>query len=186
MSRTGHIVENPAQFESAEIGAQWQAGLTPKPVLSTSPREFSDIISNTRVLPDQRVSHRFAGLSGPNNRRLPLISDPDRRQVSRLERLLLHRLGDHLLCSLPDLISIMFYPSWLRIDLLMIFLGSAYGPPCAIKDDEACAGGALIDCSDIAAQACLPQRSVRNKNLDMANAVYITSPINGPNIPLQT
>src|SRR3954470_22776187 len=52
---TFYVFENPAGFETAEIGGEGQASLAAKTILPTSFRQVADVVSNPRILPHQRV-----------------------------------------------------------------------------------------------------------------------------------
>ena len=61
----------------------------------------------------------------------------------------LQRLCDDFLGARPDLGGVVLHPAGLGIDLLVFLLGRGDDPAGAVEHDEAGAGRALIDCSDV-------------------------------------
>ncbi len=80
-ARIGHVVEQPAQFQRAEVAGKRQAGLRAKPVLAAGARVLRHQRIHARVLPDDRVVHRRAGGAVPQQRGLALVGDADRGEV---------------------------------------------------------------------------------------------------------
>ena len=77
----GNIFKKPAQLQAAEVGTQRQSGLRPEAVLPTLAGEARDIFGNPRVLPNNRIRNRLAGLALPKDGGLPLIGDADGGQI---------------------------------------------------------------------------------------------------------
>ena len=67
----------------------------------------------------------------------------------RLQARLLHGFGDHLRGAEPDLVRVVLHPAGLRIDLLVLLLRGGDDAAAAVENDEARAGGALVDGSDV-------------------------------------
>ena len=65
LSDARHMLEQPADFQTAEVGAEREPGLASKAVGPAFAGEFGDVIIDPRVLPDQRIGHGFAGLAVP-------------------------------------------------------------------------------------------------------------------------
>ena len=61
----------------------------------------------------------------------------------------MHSLSNYILGAPPDLFGVVLYPSWLRIDLPVLFLSNGHNPARTLKDNEASTGRALVDCSDV-------------------------------------
>ena len=80
-SRAGNIFKKPAQLQAAEVGAQRQSGLRTEAVLPALAGEARDIFGNPRVLPNNRIRNRLAGLALPKDGGLPLIGDADGGQI---------------------------------------------------------------------------------------------------------
>ena len=148
LARAGDMVQQPADFQRAEVGGQRQAGLGAEAVRAALARQFGDVIRHARILPDQRVGQRLAGLAVPQDGGFALVGDAQRRQVAGPQAALRHGFGDDLARPQPDLLRIVLHPSGLRIDLLVLLLGA--GDDCArpVENQKARAGGALIDRSD--------------------------------------
>ena len=63
---------------------------------------------------------------------------------------MVHGLLHDVLGVAPDFVRVVLDPAWLGIDLFVLFLGDADDPAAAIEDNEARAGGALVDRADVA------------------------------------
>ena len=153
LADAGHMLEQPANFQAAEVGAERQPGLGPEAVGSAFARKFRDVVIYSRVLPDQRVGHGLAGLPVPQHGGLTLVGDPDRGQVGGAKFALLERLRNHILRGLPDFLGIVLHPPRLRINLLVLLLRRRYGLAGCVKHTEARAGRTLIDCPDVVGHA---------------------------------
>src|SRR5207302_9611273 len=81
LSVARNIFEQPAQLQAAEVRAQRQSSLLPEALLSAFAGEAHDIFRNSRVLPNNRIGNRLAGLALPQDGGLPLIGDADRGQI---------------------------------------------------------------------------------------------------------
>src|ERR1700730_5573955 len=95
LSGARNIFKQPAQLQAAEVRAQWQSGLLPEAVLAALPGEARDIFRNSRVLPNNRIRNRLAGLALPKDGGLPLIGDADRRQIGSAYSALLEGVCNH-------------------------------------------------------------------------------------------
>src|SRR6185312_2130242 len=149
----GHMLEQPADFQAAEVGAERQASLGPKAVSPTFARKLCDVVLYSSVLPDQGVGHGLAGLPLPQHGSLTLVSDPDRGQVGGAKLTPLQRLRNHILRGLPDFRGIVLYPPRLRINLLVLLLRRRYYLAGGVKHTEARTGRALIDCPYVVGHA---------------------------------
>jgi len=156
LARAGEMVQQPADFQRAEIGGERQPGLGAEAAGAALARELGDVLVHARILPDQRVGQRLAGLAIPQDGGLALVGDAQRRQVAGVQAALRHGLGDHLAGPQPDLVRIVLHPSGLRIDLPVLPLRAGDDSPGAVEDQKARAGGALIDRSNEVRHAILP------------------------------
>jgi hypothetical protein len=59
------MLEQPADFQTAEVRAEWKPGLASKAVGPAVAGEFCDVIIYSGVLPDQGIGHRLAGFPVP-------------------------------------------------------------------------------------------------------------------------
>src|SRR5262249_50199177 len=143
------VIQNPSNLQAAKIGGQRKAGLTPESILTTVPRKLGYISVDSRVLPHECLMDRRAGFAVPHDRGLPLIRDTNCGQVLRSEASLLHGIRDDFLRATPDFFRIVFNPSRLWIDLLVLSLGDRGNAPFRVEHDEPGACGSLIYSSEI-------------------------------------
>ena len=78
-----NVIQHPANLQAAEVGGERQAGLCPKPIGSAVALQIGNVRANPGVLPDQRIVNGLPGRPVPEYCRLALVSDADRREVSR-------------------------------------------------------------------------------------------------------
>src|SRR5260370_4481037 len=72
-----NIFKQPAQLQAAEVRAERQSGLRPEAALPALPCEARDIFRDPRVLPNNRIRNRLAGLALPDDGGLSLVGDAD-------------------------------------------------------------------------------------------------------------
>ena len=126
---TFYVFENPADFQPAEVGGEWQASLAAKTVLSPGFRQLADVVRNPRVLPHKRVCDWLAGVAVPHDCGLTLIGDSNCCQVSGPKTPSRHSFCDHVTCALPDLFHVMFNPSGFGVDLFVFLLSDCTTRP---------------------------------------------------------
>ena len=126
LANARHMLEQPADFQAAEVSAERQPGLGAEAVGSALARKLRDVFVYSRILPDQRVGDGLAGFPVPQHGRLTLVGDPDRRQVGGAKFALLERLRNHILRGPPDFLGIVLHPPRLRINLLVLLLRRRY------------------------------------------------------------
>ncbi len=80
-ARAGHMVENPAELEAAEIGGQRQAGAGAIAVLPAVGAELGNGVGDARVLPDDGVVDGLAGFAVPDYGGFALVGDADGGEV---------------------------------------------------------------------------------------------------------
>src|SRR5579871_575634 len=149
LANAGHVVENPAYFQSAEISSERQPGFDAKPIKPALARQVRDVVPDASVLPDQSVVNGTPCDSIPNHRSFPLIGDSNRGKIAGFEALPLHRFTNDFLGPAPDLGRVVFDPSRLRKNLFVLLLGDRNDASGTVEYDESRAGGALIDSSDV-------------------------------------
>ncbi len=123
LPNAGHMFEQPADFQAAEVSAERQSSLGAKAVRAAVAGKLCDVVVDTCVLPNNRVGHRLAGFSVPQNRSFALVSNADCCEIGGAKIFLLQCLRDDRLGGVPDLVGIMFNPSGLGINLFVLFLG---------------------------------------------------------------
>ena len=147
-ARFGDVIEQPADFEGAEIGGERESGLRAEAVGSPVAGEFGDRFGDPHILPDESVGHGFAGVAIPQDGGFALVGDSDGGQAGGLEAALRHGFRDDCARAEPDLVRVVLHPSGLRIDLLVLFLGAGDDASATVENQKTCAGGALIDGAD--------------------------------------
>src|SRR6185369_11948540 len=85
----------------------------------------------------------------PEYRGLALIGYADRSKVCRAQAFFLHGFVNNFLYSLPDFVGVVLDPARLRKNLLVLFLCDSRNAAHAVEDDEASAGCALVNRTDI-------------------------------------
>ena len=155
LARARDMVQQPADLQRAEVGRQRQPGRGAEPVRSALAREFGDVVSHARILPDQRIGQGPPGLAIPQHGGLALVGDTQRRKVAGPQAALPHCLGNRLPGPEPDLLGIVFHPSGLRVDLLVLPLRAGNDPPGPVENQKPRAGSALIDRSNEVRHASL-------------------------------
>ena len=143
------MIEQPADLQAAEVGAERQPGLRAKAVRPAVAGKLGDVVIYPRVLPDQRVGYWLAGLTVPKHRGLALIGDADGGEIGSVTLRPLQSLRNDVLGGPPDLLGIMLDPSRLGIDLLMLFLRGSDNLAGSVEHAEARAGCSLIDRADV-------------------------------------
>ena len=78
-----------------------------------------------------------------------MIGDANGREILGLKDLLGHSFANDVLSAAPDFVGIVFDPPGCGIDLLVLFLGLRNDAAGVVENDEARAGGALIERSEI-------------------------------------
>jgi hypothetical protein len=73
------VVQDPLDLGPREIGRERESRLVSETILAAVAGQLGDDLLRSRVLPDERVVHGLTGVAVPDDRRLALIGDPDRR-----------------------------------------------------------------------------------------------------------
>ena len=129
--------------------ASGKPGLGAEAVLAAVRGQLGDGRRDAGVLPDQGVVDRLAGVAIPDDGGLALVGDADGGEVGGAEGALLQGGGDHFAGAPPDLVRIVLDPSGLGVDLFVLFLGDADDAAGMVENDEAGAGGSLVDRADV-------------------------------------
>src|SRR5277367_6681786 len=109
--------------------------------------KFHHSVLDTGVLPNDGVVNGDTGFAIPDDGGLTLVGDTDGSDVFRANPALLHRLSHHFVNAPPDFFGIVFHPAGFRINLLVFLLRNGNDSSGRVEDDEASAGGSLIDCA---------------------------------------
>ena len=122
LSRTLNIIENPLDLRRRKIRVNDQSRLLTVCLLETLRLQCIRNVRSSAALPHDRIIDRFSSLLVPDNRRLTLIGDTDRRNIRRRRADHVHRLDRHAKHCRPDLIGIVLHPSRIRKKLPELFL----------------------------------------------------------------
>src|SRR6266700_7908053 len=111
LPRARNIFKQPAKLQAAEVRTQRQSGLRPEAVLPALAGEARDIFRNPRVLPNNCICKRPAGLALPKDGGLPLIGDAACREIRSAQAALLERVRNHFFRTSQDFQRIMLHPT---------------------------------------------------------------------------
>src|SRR5439155_2648916 len=100
-------------------------------------------------LPHDRVMDGFTRGAIPDDRRLALIGDADRRDVARPDLRAAERFDGDANLRRPDFLRVVLDPACVRKDLPEFLLRDRANAAVAIEDDRARAGRALIQRQDV-------------------------------------
>ena len=122
LSRTLDIIENPLDLRRGKIRINDQSRLLTVRLLKSLRLQCIRNVRCSAALPHDRIVDRFSRLFVPDNRRLTLVGDTDRRNIRRRRTDHVHRLDRHAKHCRPDLIGIMLHPARIRKKLPELFL----------------------------------------------------------------
>src|SRR5438874_4881484 len=111
--RSGNLVQNPANFQTAEVSGKRKAGFPAIAILSAIGCEFGDHRRDACVLPDYCVVNSCGGLLIPDDCGLALVGDADPGEIAWAEASSFHGCMNDALGSPPDFRGIMFDPAGL-------------------------------------------------------------------------
>ena len=149
LSSAGNVVEQPANLGAGEVGRQRQPHSGAEAVLAAVARKFGDERVGSRVLPHDGVVDRLPGSAIPHDRRLALVSDPDRGQVACRQPRLGQRPADHFPAAGQYLERVVLDPAGPRVDLLVLPLVDRDDCARMVEHDEARARRALVECTHV-------------------------------------
>src|SRR5207248_4951186 len=139
------MIQNPANFQAAEVGAQRKPGFCSKAILPALTSKIRDVIGSARVLPDDGISNRLAGFAVPHDCGFTLVGDSDGSEIGSGQTARGHRLLHYFSCCAPNFLGIVLHPTRLRIDLPVFYLSSRYDLPSVIEHHKPSAGRTLIE-----------------------------------------
>ena len=77
------MVEQPADFQAAEVGGERQAGFVAEAVGAAGAGELGDGIGDAHILPDEGMVRGAAGVAVPKDGGFALIGDADGGEIAR-------------------------------------------------------------------------------------------------------
>ena len=139
-----HVVEQPGELGSREIGVQHEARALAD--LDRMPGRAQGVaaIGGAPILPDDRIGDRPAGGAIPQHGCLALIRDAERGDVGDAKAGGRDRIVQHARLRRPDFRGVVLDPARLRVDLTKFLLGGAARRPGSIEHDRPRAGRALV------------------------------------------
>jgi len=133
LSRAVHVVEDPGDLRSREVGGERQAGLVAQAVEAFVAGGFAHERAGAGVLPDDRVVDGLAALAVPDHGGLALVGDTDRHQVADLEPAAVECPSHHCDNIPQDLLGVVLHPARARKDLLVFLLAEGDDPTLLIE-----------------------------------------------------
>jgi hypothetical protein len=154
LARARHVVQQPFQLRAGEVGVDHQARLALDESGMAAGAQLVAARRRAAVLPDDRVGHGLARGAVPQEGRLPLVRDGQRRDVAgaggaALLLQFVQRGQRHGVLGGPDFAGVMLHPAGLRKDLLELALRDGDDLPRAVEHDRARAGGSLVQGEDV-------------------------------------
>ena len=143
--RIGHVVEDPAQLGTCQVGVEHQTRPALEQLFVARRAQFVAQARGSPVLPHDGVVHRLPGTPIPHHRGLALVGDADGGDVAPRQTGVRDRLGGDADLRRPDLVGVVFDPARLREDLPELLLRDGFDLPCVIEHDRALTGGALVE-----------------------------------------
>ena len=156
LSRPFDMIQNPLNLCRGKIGVNDQPRLPAVCLLQPFFPECIRNIGSAAALPDDRVTDRLSRFFVPDNGRLPLIRNSDRRYILRRCPDPVHRLHRHTEHCGPDLICIVLHPSRVRKILVKFLLRHRTDLPRLIKQDTAVARGPRVQRHNIVCHIASP------------------------------
>ena len=143
-SRTFHIIKNPRQLRRRKIRVRHKPCSLSHIIFHAVTLQPVNIVRRSPALPYNRIVNGPAGTPVPHNRRLTLVSNPQRRNIIRRSTDSADSLSNnrHLRC--PYLHRVMLNPARLRVYLCELLLCHTAYPPLLIKQNASGACRSLI------------------------------------------
>jgi hypothetical protein len=140
----GHMVQNPFELGTGEIGINQQAGAGLNCWRQTAFAQIEAGGFRPAVLPDDGVMNRDASAAVPDHRGFALVGDADGANVAGREPGFDERLACGGQLTAPNGHRVMFDPTRLRVDLWQLLLGKCNDTAIRIKNNAARTGSALV------------------------------------------
>ena len=151
-----HIVKDPLDLCRGKVCIDHQACLCPEFLREPFLHQGITVFGGPAALPDDRIVHRLSCVLIPDDCRLPLIRDPDRRNVLGGSPDHVHRLHRNAELARPDLIRIVFYPAGFRKMLLEFPLCHTAHFSLLIEQDTSVARCPRVQCHHILSHFSVP------------------------------
>src|SRR5207247_870587 len=143
-----HVLEEPAELGAREIRIEHEAGLLPEDVLEAARTQLLAERRGAPVLPYDGTMHRPSAPPVPEERRLALVRDPERRHVARAHPRAPARQAEHAQRDPPDLLRIVLDPPRLRVVLRELRISAPDDAPLPVEDEDGRPRRPLIDRDD--------------------------------------
>jgi hypothetical protein len=161
LARVRHIVEQPGDLGGGEIRIEQQSGAVGYELLVARTGERRAGIVGAAILPDDRIVDRLAGGAVPDDGRLALVGDPDRRDVLGRHLGARHRGARGRDRRSPDALRVMLDPARRRIDLREFELREPDRAQRFVEQKRARGGRALVDRKQMTRQLKPPTSHIR-------------------------
>jgi hypothetical protein len=148
LAHTGHVIEDPLKLGAAEIRVGHESGFRGEHVREAALAQRVAHARGAPVLPHDRIADRRAGRAVPDERRLALIGNADRRHVGGAQPRARQRFGRDGELRRPDVGGIVLDPARPRKDLSEFLLRDRAHTAAAIEHDRARARRALVEGED--------------------------------------
>src|SRR5262249_13642598 len=148
LHRALHVIEEPAHLGGGEVRIEHQARLASHQRFHAAFTQRRALGRGAPVLPDDRAMQGPPGTPIPQDGRLALVRDPERRHVAATHAGSPAGLTEDAQGDLPDLLRVVLYPTWTRVVLLELRVAAADNPSTAIEHEHGRTRGPLIDGDD--------------------------------------
>jgi hypothetical protein len=142
-------LENPRDLGPREISGQRKPDRLLVAIDAVAAAEVLDDALSARVLPDDRVGHRLAGVAVPDDRRLALVRDAHGGDVDRGQVGTGQGEAHGFAHVVPDLLWVVLDPARPGEDLLVLELPGGDDARTMVEDDRARACRSLVDRQDV-------------------------------------
>src|SRR5581483_12156499 len=144
LQASASVVEQPAQLRAGEVGVDDEARARAHLVREAAGPQLVAEGRGAPALPDDGIADRAAGGALPQERRLALVGDADRRNVAGGRAGGLERALRGIELRRPDRLRVVRDPAGPRVDLRELDRRLRHRPRGAVEEDGARARGALI------------------------------------------
>ena len=148
-SRSGNVVEEPAEFAGGEVCVDDEAGFVLDGLEVAVAFELVAELGGATVLPDNGVVEGLAGVAVPEEGGFALVGDADGGDVVCNQVGFAKRVMGDLLLRIPDVGGVVFDPAGLGVELGEFLLGDGLDVAVVVEDNGAGTGGALVEGEDV-------------------------------------